>query len=361
MTDLALGAAAARPAVVNIFFARCLVLRALGVLPGEPAHKRNLIVSTIATAPIAVTEFDALMPHNSAPISQQTNTAFFSGAGITLVRRLSALLCKASPGAAARIAHKLISTPPRHAPRAWEQQLMQTAERFEVVVGDRRIPAAAWGQGPAVLLVHSWGGRGTQMGRLTAALVAAGYRAVSFDLPAHGESGMGETDMVECAAAVAAVADAATAKFGPLHGVVAHSFGVMATLLAVREHGLITARLVSIGAFEHCRWFMEAAREHLNLTEAVAQRIRDRFEARHGHRVTWDRLSVVELLRQARCATLVIHDRFDREVPYSHSHALRSVGRHIEALPTVGLGHRRTLSDAGVIKASVAYFARTPA
>lgn len=307
-----------------------------------------------ATPAIAVTEFNALMPNNSAPISQQTNTAFFSGAGISLVRRISASLCAVAPATAAAIAQKLIATPPRHAPRLWERALLQQAVRFEVTVGKRRITAAAWGQGPTVLMVHSWGGRGTQLGRLTAALVAAGYRAVSFDLPAHGEDGFGETDMVECAATVAAVAEAA----GPLHGVLAHSFGVMATLLAAREHGMQIPRLVSIGAFEHCRWFMDAAREHLNLTEDVAQRIRDRFEARHGYRVTWDRLSVVEMLRAAGCATLVVHDRFDREVPYSHSHALRTVGPHITASPTVGLGHRRTLSDAGVIKASVAHFTR---
>lgn len=311
-----------------------------------------------ASSPIAVTAFDALMPHNSAPISQQTNSAFFSGAGISLVRRISATLCAVAPATAATIAHKLIATPPRHQRRSWEQALLQTADRFDVTVGKRRIPVAVWGQGPTVLLVHSWGGRGTQMGRLTAALIAAGYRAVSFDLPAHGEAGKGETDMVECASAVAAVAEAVTAKAGPLHGVLAHSFGVMTTLLAAREHGVQIPRLVSIGAFGHCRWFMDAAREHLNLSEDVAQRIRDQFEARYGHRVTWDRLSVVELLRAARCRTLIIHDRFDREVPYSHSHALRSVGPHIEASPTVGLGHRRTLSDAGVIKACVAHFDR---
>ena len=311
-------------------------------------------MSMTASSSIAITEFDTLMPNNNAPISQQTNTAFFSGAGISLVRRASAMLCKVAPDAAAAIAHKLIATPPRHEPRSWEQALMKSAERFAVTVGKRRIQGAAWGQGPTVLLVHSWGGRGTQLGRLTAALVAAGYRAVSFDLPAHGEAGKGETDMVECAAAVAAVANAV----GPLHGILAHSFGVMTTLLAAREHAVTIPRLVSIGAFEHCRWFMDAAREHLNLTEAVAQRMRDRFEVRHGYRVTWDRLSVVELLRAAQCATLVIHDRFDREVPYSHSHALRTVGPHIEASPTVGLGHRRTLADAGVIKASVAYFNR---
>jgi pimeloyl-ACP methyl ester carboxylesterase len=311
-------------------------------------------LSAVASLPIAHTEFNAALPHHRVPISQQTNGAFFSGAGIGVIRRLSAALCAAAPSLAAALAQRLIATPPHHPPRSWEQALLAMAERTHVQVGRRRVPVALWGQGPCVLLVHSWGGRGTQLGRLGSALVASGYRVVSFDLPAHGEAGGGQTDMVDCAAAVDAVAE----KVGPLHGVVAHSLGVLVSLLAVREHGLRIPQLVSLGAFEHCGWFIDAARAHLNLSANVAQRIRDRFEARHAHRITWAQLSVVELLRAARCPTLVIHDRFDREVPYAHSHALRSVGPQIEAFPTVGLGHRRTLSDAAVIAASVAYFDR---
>lgn len=69
-------------------------------------------MSMTATPPIAVTEFDALMPHNSAPISQQTNTAFFFGAGISLVRRISATLCAVAPGTAAAI-EQLAAVEPR--------------------------------------------------------------------------------------------------------------------------------------------------------------------------------------------------------------------------------------------------------
>lgn len=176
-------------------------------------------MSITASSPIAGSEFDAVVPYNGAPISQQTNKAFFSGMGISLVRRICATLCAVAPSAAAAIAHTPLATPPRHQPRAREQALLQTAQRFDITVGKRRIPVAAWGQGPPVLRVHSWGGRGTQMGRLTRALAAAGHRAVSFDLSAHGDSGKGVTDMVKCAAAVAVVANGVTAKAGPLHGV----------------------------------------------------------------------------------------------------------------------------------------------
>ncbi|HPV23336.1 MAG TPA: alpha/beta hydrolase [Casimicrobium sp.] len=280
-----------------------------------------------------------------------TNNAFFSSSGIKALRRFNGALCRVAPGAAAALARRLIATPPRHAPRAWETQLLERADHCALTVGAHTIPVYSWGRGRTVLLVHSWGGRAMQMGRFVQPLVEAGFRPVAFDLPAHGLGATGETDMVDCAAAIGAV----KRGIGPIHGTIAHSFGVMATLLAAREHGLAAPNLVTIGAFEHCRWFIDAAQHHLGLSDQVAQRIRDNFEARHAHRVSFDRLSVVEMLREARCNALVIHDRHDREVPYAHSHSLRAVGRHIQAFPTVGLGHRRILADRAVIDKSVAW------
>lgn len=302
------------------------------------------------------TMFDAALHGPRMGDAAPSNAAFFSSSGIEALRRFNRVLCRIAPSTAAVFARRLIGTPPRHAPRKWEQALAARAQPSSVVVGRRAIPVAAWGQGATVLLVHSWGGRGTQMGRFVDPLVSAGFRVVAFDLPAHGAAGAGETDMVECAAAVAAVAHAQSDAGHPVSAVIAHSFGVMAALLASREHGFTLPKLVSIGAFESCRWFIDAAKNHLALSDEVAQRIRDNFEARHGYRVTWDQLSVVEMLRTSRAKALIIHDRFDREIPYEHSYALRSAsapGHRADYFPTVGLGHRRILADAAVIARSI--------
>ena len=284
-----------------------------------------------------------------------SNAEFFPGPRISALRRFTLALCRVAPGAAAVLARRLINTPPRCAPRKWEMKLIDAAERTVVTVGRRAVPVAAWGQGPTVLLVHSWGGRGTQMGRFVEPLTRAGHRVVSFDLPAHGDAGAHETDVVECAVAVAAVVEAQRLIGQEVSAVIAHSFGVMTALLASREHGFAIPKLISIGAFESGRWFIDKAQAQLELTDQVAQRIRDNFEARHGHRVTWNMLSAVEMLRSSRAKALIVHDRFDREVPYEHSYSLRSVGMHVDHFPTVGLGHRGILSDAAVIARSVAY------
>lgn len=306
------------------------------------------------------TQFDAAI--HGAQLTDRTasNAAFFSASGIFMLRRFNRVLCRVSPEKAAIFARRLIGTPPRHAPRAWETELLAKAQSFTLPMGTRDIPVVAWGQGSTVVLVHSWGGRGTQMGKFVEPLVCAGYRVVSFDLPAHGGAGAGETDMVECAAVVAAVMrEQVDTGHAPV-AVIAHSFGVMAALLASRDHDVRIPNLVSIGAFEHCRWFIDAAQQHLGLSDDVAARVRNNFEARYAHRVTWDRLSVVEMLRASRARTLVIHDRFDREIPYEHSYAMRSVGspsNPVDYFPTVGLGHRRILADSAVIARAVSHVA----
>ena len=304
------------------------------------------------------TLFDAAIHGSRATDHTASNAAFFSASSISMLRIFNRVLCRVSPASAAIFARRMIGTPPRHAPRTWEVALLAKARSFSLPVGARTIPVAVWGQGATVVLVHSWGGRGTQMGKFVEPLVCAGFRVVSFDLPAHGQAGAGETDMVECAAAVAAVLRQQIQTGQAPIAVIAHSFGVMAGLLAASEHEIHIPNLVSIGAFDHCRWFIDQAQRFLNLSDDVATRDRDNFEARYAHRITWDRLSVVEMLRASRARTLVIHDRFDREIPYEHSYALRSVStpkQPVEYFPTVGLGHRRILADASVISRAVAH------
>ncbi|MGZ5446135.1 MAG: alpha/beta hydrolase [Thermoanaerobaculia bacterium] len=60
--------------------------------------------------------------------------------------------------------------------------------RFRETV--RRLQRAwSWGEGPAVLLVHGWGGHAAQFQSFVEPLVRAGFRAIAFDAPSHGSSG----------------------------------------------------------------------------------------------------------------------------------------------------------------------------
>src|SRR5262245_23744728 len=106
--------------------------------------------------------------------------------------------------AAAR-AERLFLTPPRPRRPTWEVELLAGAEARPMRVGARRIETWTWGTGPSVLLVHGWGGRGTQLGAFVAPLVAHGFSVVTFDAPGHGASDDGLVIIPELMEAIRAV------------------------------------------------------------------------------------------------------------------------------------------------------------
>ena len=105
---------------------------------------------------------------------------------------------------------------------------------IEATWSGHRIAGESWGDGPAVYLVHGWGGCRAHLGVFVKPFVEAGHRVIAFDLPSHNESDPGElapgrTTIVECAEAVRAMVRA----HGPARGIVAHSLGAKAAALAV--------------------------------------------------------------------------------------------------------------------------------
>src|SRR3954463_8216648 len=91
-----------------------------------------------------------------------------------------------APGAAARVARQLFFTPLRARVRDEERAVLARGERFEMAAHGGRVVGRAWGAGPAVLLVHGWGGHAGQMTPLVDPIVAAGYRAVALEPPGPG-------------------------------------------------------------------------------------------------------------------------------------------------------------------------------
>src|SRR6185369_12093057 len=144
-----------------------------------------------------------------------------------------------APGTAARIASKLFFTPRRARVRDFEREVLARGELFSLDVRGERVVGRAWGEGPAVLLAHGWGGHSGQMTAFVSPLVAAGFRAVAIDLPGHGESSGRVSSLVHFAAAMTRAA----ALFGPLQGLVAHSFGAAASTYALSS-GLAVGRAV---------------------------------------------------------------------------------------------------------------------
>ena len=256
------------------------------------------------------------------------------------------------PGLAGRIARDLWFTVP---PTMAATRLPAGGEAFEVESLGAVVRGHVWGTGPAVYLVHGWGGRGSQLAPYVEPLVAEGFRVVMFDAPAHGDSdpgpaGPGRTHGVEFGKAL----DAVFAKYGPAEAVIAHSLGTISTYLTLRFGWLSTRRLVLLAPMVAAAPLFDQFQRALGF----GARTRRAFD-RHLDAFVGIPMAEFDARYQAArvdpVPTLVVHDRGDRQTPWADAVRL------VESLPdarlvtTDGLGHRRILKDAAVIREVMAF------
>lgn len=256
---------------------------------------------------------------------------------------------RASPGLAARWAERLFCSPPRRAISERMAAWLAAGRRFGLTVGGRRVAAWSWGErGPGVLLVHGWGSRGGRFVDLGGALLASGFRVVTFDAPGHGASSGRLSSGLEFARAALAVATAV----GPVSAVVGHSLGGFAAALAI-ESGLAARRAVFIAPSANPNSYSAQFASVLGVQDPVMTSMQERLERRLGFR--WNEMDVPRFAPAMRIPLLVIHDRDDREVRWDDGAAIAAAWPGAELVTTTGLGHHRIVSDAAVIKQVLAF------
>lgn len=290
----------------------------------------------------------------SAPVSSKKSTN-----GRSKMKWLAVGLRAVSPVApalAARVVENLLTHARRHPRPGWETEALVGARSWSLPWVDEgraaEIPVWSWGEGPVVLLVHGWEGRGSQLGAFVGPLVEAGFRVVTFDGPGHGSSSARRASLVDQARAVGVVADAVAPVLGGIHAVVAHSMGGASAVLAAARQGdrgsLATARFVLLGPPAHPSQFTRAAFEAFALPEGVRRRVVRLMERRLGER--FSDLDGPTAASRLEGGALIIHDTDDREVPAADGERYAAEWPGAQLLSTRGLGHRRILRDPQVVE-----------
>ncbi len=264
-----------------------------------------------------------------------------------MVRAAFAVLNRGAPALAARWAEHIWFTLPRSAAVA-RAVPVPGGRPFNVDAGGTRIAGEEWGAGPAVYLLHGWGGHAGQLAAFVAPLVARGHRVVSFDTPSHGASGPGafgprSSSIPEFAAALTSV----VAARGPAHAVIAHSMGGTATAVALCD-GLRADRIALLAPMAGPVSYARRLADMLGLSASTYRRLITRVERRV--RAPMRHFDVPELGRAvAMPPTLVVHDRGDAYTPVADGAAIAAAWPAARLRVTSGLGHRRLLRDPGVV------------
>lgn len=214
------------------------------------------------------------------------------------------------------------------------------------------VKLARWtlGHGPRVVLVHGWNSRGAHLLGFARPLVEAGFSVTLFDLPAHGDSTGHAASVAHAGRALRAV----VTDIGEVHGLIGHSMGSAAALLAF-AHGWQVRRSVHLAGPSSLTPMVKGMAQAHGLGPADAAAFAGWVEGFIGTRIAY--VDLDRLRHGLRHAALLVHDPEDRTVPIAASEALHAAwpGSRLERV--AGLGHRRLLTDADVIARSVAFVA----
>ena len=249
-----------------------------------------------------------------------------------------------APGLTSMVAAELFRTTRRSSPRGGEREVLESATGSRIA----GMQVWSWGEGPVVLLVHGWNGRSTQLGGFVSPLVAHGYRVVAFDALGHGDSDGTQSSLPEFANCIRQVVD----ELGGVYAIVAHSLGGAATTYAL-AYGLDAERAVFISPPADPREFLKVFAAALGINADVRERVRRRLERRLG--VPMEEMRAQAIAPRMEIPLLVVHDRDDKEVPYSVGRSIASQWPSAEMIITEGLGHKRILGDPNVRDAAVRF------
>ena len=269
---------------------------------------------------------------------------------LRIMRWYFSIVGRLLPGKAARKAYKLWFRTQRFNEPQRETRWLESATQEVIEHPYGPLSVSRWGEeGPTVLLIHGWNGRGSQMGAFAAPLVEAGYRVVTYDLPAHGRSPGNSTNVLKAIETLQTVAGI----YGPIHGIVSHSFGGMVASLALTA-GLAVNRVVCIGTPGSLQGLFKHFVSFLAIPDATLVRLNQMIVRDFGTDI-WNRISLINASRELTTPALIVHDEFDADVDWREAEAIANSWKGARFMKTSGLGHRRILRDPEVVAAVVRF------
>lgn len=287
------------------------------------------------------------------PPSYKSTNVRHQPVGMRAARIGLRVLSSHAPTLAAQWAERLFLTARRHERPFWEADALASATLRRVPHDGKWLPTWTWTpkginagieMPKVVVLVHGWEGRGSQLSAFVPELLSRGFRVVTFDAPGHGSAPLPRASLVEHARALCSIGRAV----GPVHGIVGHSVGGAATLLATR-FGFHADRLALIAAPTTPAQFASMFARTLGLTPSIRDAMIARLEARYELR--FEQLNVRADAQRLHVPMLVVHDREDPIVAFENGEHLANDAPNGALAPVTGLGHRAILRSPHVIAA----------
>jgi pimeloyl-ACP methyl ester carboxylesterase len=247
--------------------------------------------------------------------------------------RLMALY-KIKPGKAIHKAFKLFCTPRAGFVKANQKNFLNANKSELLAFKKIKIQTYHWkGKGPKVLLLHGWDSHSFRWKDMVNHLKIKNYDITAFDAPAHGYS---EGNLLNVPI-YNEVLNMMLEKYQP-EILIGHSMGGMTAVF--NQHEIPNTninKMILLGAPSDLKRIMDGFQKILGLSNKFMKVTENYFKERYGY--NFAEFSTQEFAKDLKIDTLIIHDKYDKIVPYNEAEHIHKSLKFSELMITEGAGH----------------------
>jgi pimeloyl-ACP methyl ester carboxylesterase len=203
--------------------------------------------------------------------------------------------------------------------------------------GKHKFYTYTYGQGPAILLLHGWCGKGSRWADYVHALVERGFQSVVMDAPGHGCS-PGRTlsvpNYIKCVGQVLRTR-------AHWHSIISHSMGSLVGVIAASESAadrMTNSKLVLMSTFSNCDSLMSKFSRCIGISEKVLEDTREWIPNYAGNALSYFSIQN-HMPRLKEPEVLLVADTADIVVPAKESKIILETYPSAVPILTEGLGH----------------------
>jgi len=261
------------------------------------------------------------------------------------------------PSLAAKQALELFQKPSRRAFKPNELDFYKKANHFKLEYEEEQLDAYEIGaeNDPLILLVHGWGSNLGRLSKIAFRLKDEGYRVVGINFPAHGYSKLKKTNMVFSKNALVCLIEHLNPQ--KPFSIVSHSFGSSVSALAMKELGLKINKLIFLTSANKTSEIFLDYKQLINLSDTSFVMLLKMSE--DIVKLDFMKLYVEDILVDVMYdKMLIIHDRFDKMLPYHYATEIAESATHCELMTLENKGHSGMLFEPIVIDKVVDFLKR---
>ena len=262
-----------------------------------------------------------------------------------MVKYVFKTLEKISPSITANLAYYYMSNPRQAKLRDFEKPILQLAKTTKVPFKKFDIMSYEWGEGTKkALLIHGWEGRASNFGAIIPKLVDCGYKVLSFDAPAHGNSSKLRTSWMDFLDVIELFI-----KQQSYDLIMTHSLGSVMSLKVMSAMEYKGKHMICLTSTDRAMDYLHWILNHLGLTsktgEALIRIVQKDFSfepekwnaSEFSKNVTFDKV-------------VFVHDIEDKRVPLDNSMRVQEQMKNSELIKIEGTGHYKMLWSEKTIK-----------